>query len=108
MPLDPYTGLAYLEEGQANTIAALNAWLVELAEMAGGGGPSLARGNATLSGGTVTVLSAFVGATSQIMLTGQDDNVSGSLRVSSRIVGVNFTIASSNGADSGVVGWVLF
>lgn len=67
-----------------------------------------ANGRATLVGGSAVVGSSLVTATSNVLLTGQDDNVSGALRVSERDAGVSFTIASTNGADSGVVGWAIF
>jgi hypothetical protein len=94
-----------------NTYLDIDPTVVIRPESVGSNSPRAAlrkNGNATLSGGTVTVLSSLVAAASNIQLTGQDDNVSGSLRISARTIGVSFTITSTNGADSGVVGWSIF
>lgn len=64
-------------------------------------------GTATLSSGTVTVSTALVTANSRIILTGQDNNATGNLRVSARNAGVDFTITSSDGAASGVVAYEI-
>ncbi len=63
------------------------------------------HGTATLTGGTVTVANTSITVNSRIILTGQDNNVTGALRVSARSAGVSFTITSSAGTDSGVVAW---
>ncbi len=68
----------------------------------------VARGRVTLVGGVAEVETNAVAAASDIFLTGQDDYVSGALRVPARTEDEGFTIASTNGADSGVVSWVLY
>lgn len=70
-------------------------------------GTNARSGVATLASGTVTVSTTKVNATSRIQLTGQDNNVTGALRVSARSSGTSFTITSSNSGDSGVVAWVI-
>lgn len=67
-----------------------------------------APGRVTLAGGTATVNTTLVTATSNIFLTAQDNNTTGVLRVSARTSGVSFTITSSNGADHGVVAYHIF
>lgn len=67
-----------------------------------------AHGLAQLVEGVATVITSTVLANSTIQLTGQDGNVSGTLRVESRVDGVSFEIVSDNGTDSGFVGWVIF
>jgi len=62
---------------------------------------------ATLVAGTVTVNNNHVKATSLIWLAAQDNNTTGALRVSARIVDTSFTITSSNAGDTGVVAWVM-
>lgn len=64
-------------------------------------------GRVTLVGGTATVSTAVVTATSNIFLTAQDNNTTGALRVSSRTPGVAFTITSSNNGDHGVVAYQI-
>ena len=73
----------------------------------GGGGVFAATGRVTLAGGTAPVSTAAIAALSDVLLSAQDDNVSGALRVSNRVVGVSFDIVSTNGADSGVVSWAI-
>lgn len=66
-------------------------------------------GNATLSGGTATVSLASVTATTVIQLTPQvlgTVAVAKALAVTSRSVGVSFTITSADATDTSVVGWV--
>lgn len=70
-----------------------------------GGGSRL--GTATLVAGTATVANGSVTADSRIFLTAQVNGVTGALRVSARSVGVSFTITSSNGADAGLVAWMI-
>jgi hypothetical protein len=67
----------------------------------------LLHGTCTLTAGACTVSTALVTANSRVMLTGQDNNVTGALRVSARSAGVSFTITSSVGADTGVVAWEI-
>ena len=71
-------------------------------------GANAKQGVATLAGGTKLVANTSVTATSRIMLTAQDNNSTGALRVSARVAGTSFTITSSNAADSGVVAWQMF
>lgn len=71
-------------------------------------GSNAKQGTATLVAGTVTVANTSVTATSRILLTGQDNNVTGALRVSARVAGTSFTITSSNAADTGVVAFEIF
>lgn len=71
-----------------------------------GTGPK--QGTATLSSGTVVVSNVNVGTNSRIFLTGQDNNVTGALRVSARTAGTSFTITSSVGTDSGKVAYEIF
>lgn len=65
------------------------------------------QGVATLSSGVVVVSSTVVTANSRIQLTAQDNNSTGSLRVSARTAGSTFTITSSNSADHGVVAYEI-
>jgi hypothetical protein len=71
-------------------------------------GSNAKQGTATLSSGAVTVSDTSVTANSRIFLTAQDNNSTGALRVSTRTAGTSFTITSSNGSDSGVVGYEIF
>jgi hypothetical protein len=60
-------------------------------------------------GGTVTVTTSAVTANSRIFLTAQDNSTTGALRVSARTAGMQFTIKSSVGTDSGgVVAYEIF
>lgn len=67
--------------------------------------PKTTSGVVTLSAGTATVSYPTVTANSRILLTAQDNNSTGSLRVSARTAGTSFTITSTNSADSGVVAY---
>ncbi len=71
-------------------------------------GSNAKQGVATLSSGTVTVSNTSVTANSRIILTAQDNNSTGSLRVSARTAGTSFTITSDNAGDSGVVAYQIF
>lgn len=65
-------------------------------------------GTSVLVGGTVTVANTNVTANSVILLTSQvDGGTTGSLRISARNAGVNFTITSSSGADTSTIGWLI-
>lgn len=66
------------------------------------------QGVATLVAGTVTVANTSITATSRIFLTAQDNNTTGPIRVSARIVGTSFTITSGNNADTGVIAYEIF
>lgn len=65
-------------------------------------------GTATLVAGTVVVGNTAVTANSRILLTPQDNNTTGALRVSARTPGTGFTITSSNAADTGVIAYQIF
>jgi len=71
-------------------------------------GSNAKQGVATLVSGTVVVPNTSITASSRIMLTAQDNNSVGSLRVSARTPGTSFTITSNNGTDSGVVAYEIF
>lgn len=70
-------------------------------------GTNAKQGVATLTAGTVTVTNTSALTASRIHLTGQDNNVTGALRVSARVSGTSFTITSSNAGDSGVVAYTI-
>jgi hypothetical protein len=71
-------------------------------------GSNAKQGTATLTVGTVAVANTSVTATSRILLTAQDNNSTGTLRVSARTPGTGFTVTSSNAGDSGVVAYQIF
>jgi hypothetical protein len=71
-------------------------------------GANAKQGVVTLGSGTATVANSSVTASSRIILTGQDNNVTGALRVSARTPGSGFTISSSVGSDSGLVAYEIF
>jgi hypothetical protein len=64
-------------------------------------------GVATLVSGTVVVSNTSITANTRVFLTGQNNSVTGALRVSARSAGASFTITSSNAGDSGVVAYML-
>lgn len=64
-------------------------------------------GIATLSSGTATVTTPAITTVSRVFLTAQDNNSTGSLRVSARTAGASFTITSSNSGDSGDVAYLI-
>lgn len=71
-------------------------------------GTNATMGVATLSGGTITVNTTKVTATSRIFLTSQvDGGTPGFLRVSTRSAGTSFTITSSSGTDTSDVAWII-
>ncbi len=70
--------------------------------------PRVIKGVAILKNGQITVFNIAVTQTSEIYASGQDDNVSGSLRITNIKPGVSFDIVSSNGADNGKVAWFLY
>lgn len=80
---------------------------------AGGGvqvkeGTNATMGRATLVGGTVVVSTTKVTANSEVFLTCQTQGgTPGFLRVSARTGGTSFTILSSSGTDTSVVGWLI-
>ncbi len=71
------------------------------------GDPASTVGNATLSGGSVTVSTTGVSSTSKIFLTYTGLNNPGVLRVSAITPGVSFTITSTSGTDAGTVNWLI-
>lgn len=67
----------------------------------------LRHGTAVLVGGTVTVSDANTTANTRFYLTSNvDGGTPGFLRVSARSASTNFTITSSNGADTSTVAWL--
>ena len=71
-------------------------------------GSNATMGVATLVGGTVTVSTTKVTASSRIFLTGNSDGgTPGWLRVSARTAATSFTITSSSGTDTGTVAWII-
>lgn len=72
-------------------------------------GTNATSGVATLSGGTVTVNTTKVTATSRIQITIQGGTLTnvGSTYVASRIAGTSFTIASTNILDASDVAWLI-
>lgn len=72
-------------------------------------GSNAKQGTAVLVAGTVTVANTSVTSTSRIFLTSNTDGgTPGFLRVSTRSVGVSFTITSSNAADTSTVAYQIF
>lgn len=68
----------------------------------------LASGAAVLVGGTVTISTALVTATTRISLFYMEPQMaSGAVFVSAISAGTSFTITSTNAADTSVVGWQL-
>lgn len=71
-------------------------------------GSNATAGSATLVGGTVTVSTTAVTASSRILLTSQaDGGTPGFLRVSARTAATSFTITSSSGTDTSTVAWFI-
>lgn len=71
-------------------------------------GSNATMGTATLVGGTVTVNTNKVTANSNIQLTSQSDGgTPGFVRVSGRTASTSFTITSSSGTDTSVIGWII-
>lgn len=72
------------------------------------GAAASTMGRATLVAGTVVVATTSVTAASEIFLTCQTPGgTPGFLRVSARTAGTSFTITSSSGTDTSVVGWMI-
>lgn len=82
-------------------------------DVAGGGlnlkeGSNARMGAATLVGGTATVATTEVSASSRIFLTSQvDGGTPGFLRVSARTAATSFVITSSSGTDTSTVAWMI-
>lgn len=71
-------------------------------------GSNAKMGSATLVAGAVTVATTAVTANSRIFLTSNaDGGTPGWVRVSARNAGQDFTITSSNGADTSDVAWII-
>lgn len=71
-------------------------------------GTNAKMGAATLVGGTVTVNTTAVTASSRIYLTSQaDGGTPGFQRVSARVAATSFTITSSSGTDTSTVAWMI-
>ena len=71
-------------------------------------GSSTRSGTATLVGGTVVVSDTATTANSRILLTCQTPGgTPGFLRISARTAGTSFTILSSSGSDTSVVGYLI-
>lgn len=70
-------------------------------------GTEATAGSVQLIAGSATINTTKVTAASLILLTAQDNNSIGVLRVNNRNVGTDFTIVSSNGADNGLVAWMI-
>jgi len=66
-------------------------------------------GHKTLTGGTAVVTTTAIAAGSVVLLTidGGTQTNAGTVRVSARSAGSNFTITSSNASDTSQVGWVI-
>jgi hypothetical protein len=85
-----------------------NANFTELYAKGAGLGTSSRSGTATLAGGTVVVSDTATTAASIILLTCQTPGgTPGFLRVSARSAGTSFTILSSSGSDTSVVGYLI-
>lgn len=106
---DTYTELAGGQSDGDWTVFGTNLTL----GVAGGGlrikeGTNARMGRATLVGGTVVVATTAVTATSEVFLTCQTPGgTPGFLRVSARTAATSFTILSSSGTDTSVVGWLI-
>ncbi len=65
-------------------------------------------GKIALSGGTITVSTTSITATSIVILTRQvTGGTEGLLRVGAIVAGTSFVIDSANGADTSTVGWLI-
>lgn len=72
-------------------------------------GSNARMGTATLVGGTATVSTTAVTASSRIFLTSNTDGgTPGFVRVSARTAATNFTITSSSGTDTSTIAWIIF
>lgn len=72
-------------------------------------GTNASAGTGTLSGGTVTISTTAVTASSLIFLTDTNSSIVnvGSLTVSSKSAGVSFTVNSTNIADTSTFNWFI-
>lgn len=102
------TALASAEQLQVTGAARITTYVAAQGGFRVTEGSNTKQGVATLAAGTVTVSNTSITANSRVFLTAQDNNSTGSLRVSARTAGTSFTITSSNSADSGVVAYEIF
>jgi len=75
-----------------------------------GAGANTTAGSATLAAGTIVVASTYVTANSNIFLQTQGTigaANSGNVRVSATTPGTNFTITSTDNADTSIVRWLI-
>ncbi len=71
-------------------------------------GSNATAGTATLVGGEVVVSTTKVTANSIIILTHQTTaGTAGFVKVSARSAGTSFTITSSSGTDTSIIGWLI-
>lgn len=70
-------------------------------------GGSQSRGVAIMAAGVVTIPSTIVTAPCSILFSSHSNTVTGSLRLTSVVNNVSFTISSSNPADAGEVSWLI-
>ena len=71
-------------------------------------GTNATMGLSTLVGGTVTVSTTKVTASSRIHLTSQaDGGTPGFVRITARTGGTSFTITSSNASDTSSIAWII-
>ncbi len=71
-------------------------------------GSNAKMGTATLAGGTATVITTAVTATSRIFLTVQAaGGTQGFLRINTRTAGVSFVITSTSGSETSTVAWLI-
>lgn len=101
-----------LQLGVAGTPVNINAADLDISS-AGRGirvaeGANAKQGTATLVAGTVVVANTAVTANSRIFLTPQDNNTTGTVRVSARVAGTSFTILSTVNTDTGVIAYEIF
>lgn len=72
-------------------------------------GANAKQGTSVLVAGTLVVANTSVTALSRIFLTSQvPGGTTGWLGISARVVGVSFTILSSNPLDTSTVAWEIF
>lgn len=102
----PNVGMSLWVDSQAQTYVYDGSDWINVNSFGVRTGANERMGAATLSGGTVTVSNTNVTASSHIFLTPEGSST-GSVRVSARNAGVEFTITSSDAASSDVVSWLL-
>lgn len=112
VPLSLLSGVALLDS--ANTFSQTNVFQDVKIGTAGKGlyikeGGNATLGTGTLSGGTVTINTTKVTASSRIFLTATQAGVVniGVMTVSAIVAGTSFTVTSSNVLDSSTFNWVV-